>query len=250
MIVAIAVALGLIAAVIIRRRSMDPRLLGGLGAVFVAAGLLVIGYVEWHYLPSNTRPLDATVRLDRAGTTLRAPFRVALDGRYTIWLQTDRTPGVENFGCLTGDDGFEALCPGRAPELDLTWAITERGVAVARGGSDIEGWKKRQAALDPKAAAQQLKEFRTYIAGAANPADATPLFHTFAGFDAKPGHDYLLVINLHHPAPTLAAVHPRITIGFAQTRGIGTLATIFCLLCVAGGFFMLLTAFVPRKAAS
>jgi hypothetical protein len=233
MLVAIAVALGLIAAIIIRRRSIPPRLLGSLGILFVAAGLAVIGYVEFHYLPSNTRPLDTSVKLDRAGSALRALFHVGLDGRYNVWLQTDRTPGVENFGCLTGDDGFEALCLGRTPELDLSWAVIAHGVVIVRGASDIAGWHKRQAALDPREAATRLREFRTYVAGAANPADATPLFHIFAGFDAKAGQDYVLVVNLHRPAPTLAAIHPRITVGFAQTRGVGTLATIFCLLCVA-----------------
>ncbi len=108
---------------------------------------------------AETKPLDMPLALGRAGVITTAPFTVALSGRYKFWLQTDRTPGVENFGCLTGDDGFEALCPGRVPELDLSWSVLDSAVAVARGGSDLEGWRRRQAALDPVKAAARLKAF-------------------------------------------------------------------------------------------
>jgi len=248
MIFAIAAALGLIVAIIVQKRFLSARMLGSLGFAFIAAGIAAISYVEFLYLPSQTKPVDVAINLARAGVVLKAPFRARLDGRYKVWLQTDRTPGVERFGCLTGDDGFEALCPGQIPELEIRWMLLYRDQTWAHGGSDLEAWRQRQARIDPAEQSLRLKALRSYLAQSANPSDGTPLFHTVASFDARASHDYVFVLSLVHSAPSLAHYHPRLAIGFAETGGVGRLATIFCLLCVAGGFYMLLVAFVPRKA--
>jgi hypothetical protein len=223
-----------------------------LGAVIVLIGVAVLAVVEWRYLPAANKPLDVRVALDQATTLVLPPFKLDRDGAYDIWLQVDRTAGIEAFGCLTAEPGFEKLCPSRAPELDATWTLTADGAAMARGGSDLAAWLRRRAAADPVAAAKALHDFRDFETKTANPSDATPLYHQLGGFAGRAGETAQLTLTLARPAPSLAVLHPHVIVGLSNTatRGLGLFATLFCVLCVFGGGFMLLTALVSRKKAA
>jgi hypothetical protein len=223
-----------------------------IGAVIVLVGVAVLGIVEWRYLPAANKPLDVRVALDQATTLVLPPFKLDQGGAYDIWLQVDRTEGIEAFGCLTAEPGFETLCPSRAPELDATWTLTVNGAATARGGSDVAGWLRRRAAADPVAAAKALHDFRAFQAKTANPSDATPLYHQLGSFTGRAGETAQLTLTLARPAPSLAALHPHLIVGLSNTatRGLGLFAVLFCVLCVFGGGFMLLIALVPRKKAA
>jgi hypothetical protein len=74
-----------------------------------------------------------------------------------------------------------------------------------------------------------------------NPSDATPLVHSLGGFAAQRGHSYALALTLNRPAPALAAFHPRLQVGFSgpQTKGLGLLVVVFCLIGVIGGGAMI-----------
>ena len=220
-----------------------------IGAAIVLAGVLLLAVVEWRYLPAANKPLDVRIALDQATTLVLPPFTLDRDASYDIWLEVDRTAGIEAFGCLTAEPGFEMLCPARAPEFDATWTLTADGVATARGGSDLAGWLHRRAAADPNAAAKALHDFRDFQAKTANPSDGTPLYHQLGRFQGRVGERAQMTLRLNRPAPVLAALHPRLIVGLSNnaTRGLGLLATLFCVLCVFAGGFMLLTALVPRQ---
>jgi hypothetical protein len=239
-----AVTFAVIALALILAKRMPSRALIGLGAVLIALGVAAIGLLEWRYA-ANTRPLDIPFALDRAGRIETPSFVVERGGPYDIWLQTDRTVGIAAFGCLTGEPDFEALCPGQVPALDLGWTAATDGVLVARGGSDLEGWRRRQAALDPREAARKLARFRAYAAKeAADPANQWPLFHRLGTFKATAGKTYRLALDLKAPVPQLAALHPRLTVGLSgdATQGLGRTVIGFGLLCLIGGGLMLLLA--------
>ena len=213
-----------------------------LATTFVITGIGAIFLTEFVYSTANTRALDTSLNLARAGQILKTDFTTGLSGRYDLFLQTDHTPGIAKFGCLTGDDKFEALCPRADPELDAAWIVSDTGTDVARGGSDIARWRERQAALDPAEAARRRKAYLTDMAKIENPSDSTPLFHSLGGFEAKGGHTYALVLKLRRAAPTLAAAHPRLLVGYSgtQTRGLGLLVIAFTLIGVVGGGAMVL----------
>jgi hypothetical protein len=220
-----------------------------IGAAIVLAGTLVLAVVEWRYLPAANKPLDMRIALDRATTLVLPPFTLDRDAPYDIWLQVDRTAGIEAFGCLTAEPGFEKLCPSRTPELDATWTLTVDGAATARGGSGLAAWMQRRAAADPVAAAKALNDFRIFQNKTANPSDATPLYHQLGSFQGRAGERAQLTLALARPAPALAALHPHVIVGLSTdaTRGLGLFATLFCVLCVFAGGFILLTALVTRK---
>jgi hypothetical protein len=220
-----------------------------LGAVIVAVGVLTLAVVEWRYLPAANKPLDVRIALDHATTLSLPPFTLDRDGAYEVWFQADRTAGIEAFGCLTAESGFEKLCPERLPELDATWTLTANGAAVARGGSDLAGWMRRRAAVDPRVATNALHDFRDFQTKTANPSDSTPLYHQLGSFAGRAGETVQLALRVNRAAPTLAALHPRLIVGLSSTatRGLGLMAVLFCVLCVFGGGFMLLTALVPRQ---
>jgi hypothetical protein len=231
---------------------LSRRLFGVIGAALVLVGASAIAYTEWRYLPAANKPLDMTLPLDHARTIISPPFALDQASPYDIWLEVDRTPGVEAFGCLTAEPGFEKLCPARQPELDLGWIVSDKDGPIARGGSDLPAWNRRRAAVAPPDAAEALRKFRDYVAKTQNPSDATPLYHLVGSFHGSEGRVLWLSVDLRRPVPELAAAHPRLVVGLsaAATRGQGLLVTLFCVLCLVGGGFMLLKALVPRKAAT
>jgi hypothetical protein len=229
-------------AVFVLRTRLSGNVRIAVAAAFAIVGLSAVLLTELTYSSANTRALDAPLNLSRAGTILAAPFTTPLGGRYELFFETDHSPGIAKFGCLTGDDRFEALCPTGAPELDAAWTVSLRSIPVAHGGSDVAGWHARQAALDPATAARRRAGYAAGIAKIENPSDGTPLFHSLGGFAARAGQAYALTLQLRRPAPTLAAFHPRLLIGYSDpsTQGLGMLVVIFCLLGVAGGAAIIL----------
>ena len=223
-----------------------------LATAFIVAGLGALFLTELVYSTANTRALYAPLDLARAGTVLDARIETGLSGRYDLFLETDHTPGIAKFGCLTGDSGFEALCPRGDPELDAAWTVSEEGSTVARGGSDLPGWRARQAALDPTEAARRRAAYLADMAKVENPSDVTPLFHSLGGFGAVGGRSYGVKLVLRRPAPTLAALHPRLLVGYsdAQTRSLGLWVILFCLVGVVGGGAMILAARARQGTAS
>lgn len=208
-----------------------------LAAVFVIAGIGMIFLTEFVYSTANTRALDTAINLARPGKILDTTFTTGLSGRYDLFLETDHSTGIAKFGCLTGDDRFEALCPKGDPELEAAWAVSGNGNGVARGASDIAGWRARQAALDPAEAARRRAAYLADMAKVENPSDPTPLVHSLGGFEAQGNHTYALTVELRRAAPVLAGAHPRLLVGYSgtQTRGLGLLVIAFCLIGVVGG---------------
>jgi hypothetical protein len=240
--VLIAMQVAALIAIYVVHRRLGRNTLIVLAAVFIITGIGMIFVTEFVYSTANTRALDTTLNLARPGRIVGTDFTTGLSGRYDLFLQTDHTPGIAKFGCLTGDAGFEPLCPKGDPELETVWTVSDQGAAVARGGSDIEGWRARQAALNPAEAARRRAAYLADMAKVENPSDVTPLFHSLGGFEAKGGHTYALSLELRRAAPTLGAAHPRLLVGYSgtQTRGLGLLVILFCLIGVAGGGAMIL----------
>lgn len=238
----IAAQIAALIAVYFLHKRLSRNALIALAATFIIAGVGAIFLTEFVYSTSNTRALDTPLNLSRAGTILKTSFTTGLSGRYDLFLQTGHTPGIAKFGCLTGDDKFEALCPRGDPELETAWTVSDGGNPVARGGSDIAGWRARQAALDPAEAVRRRAAYLTDMAKLENPSDATPLFHSLGGFEAQGGHTYALAVELRRAAPVLAALHPHLLVGYSgtQTRGLGLLVIAFLLIGVVGGGAMIL----------
>lgn len=241
---AIPMELVAVVALFLLRQRLSRNALIVLGAAFAIIGIGALVVTEFVYSAANTSALNTPLNLARPGRVLTATFTAHLTGRYDLFLETARTPGIETFGCLTGEDGFEAYCPKGDPELEAAWTVSEEGVSVARGGSDLAGWRKRQAALDPAEAARRRAAYHADMAKIENPSDGTPLFHDLGGFRAEAGHSYTLALDLRRPAPVLATFYPRLQVGFSgpQTRGLGLLVIVFCLIGVIGGGAMLLLA--------
>jgi hypothetical protein len=231
-----------IAIAFLLRNRLKPNWRIMLGAAFAIVGIGALLLTELVYSTGNTRALSTPLDLARQGRVLDTAFTTHLSGRFDLFLQTDHTPGIEKFGCLTGEPGFESLCPNGDPELDAVWTVSERGATVARGGSDLAGWHMRQAAVAPAEAARRRAAFHNDMAKIENPSDSTPLFHDLGGFVAQRGHTYALTLDLRQPAPALAAFHPRLEVGYSgvQTKGLGVLVVVFCLIGVIGGGGMIL----------
>ncbi len=202
-------------------------------------------------LSASVNALTMPLPLDRPATIVGRPFALSHTGPFEIDLQLDRGDGIESFGCLTGEEGFEALCMGRTPQLDVTWTVTEADVPVASGGTDIAGWQSRQAKIDPKDAADKLRNFRAYTAGSQEPSNQTPLYHLLGTFDGKSGHRYQVTFTVLRSAPLLAKLHPRAVVGLsaAVTKRVGPAFLGFALLCVVGGALMLLRSLSRAKTA-
>jgi hypothetical protein len=221
------------------------------GLVIAALGASAVAYVEWRYAPSNTLPVQMPVALDRAGTLQTRSFRVAVSGPYDLWLEFDRKQDGEDFACLTGDSGAEAVCPRRDPDLDVAWTVSTDAEPIASGATDWTRWHAAQAALDPAEAARRQKAYRAWQARSLDPSNNWPLYYRLGSFAAESGHAYAAVLRVKQPAGALAALHPRLAIGLGgeATKGLGTMALIFCLLCVLTGGALLLRA-IPRGGAA
>lgn len=242
LIVLIAVQVAALIAVYVIRKRLSRNTMIGLAAAFVITGTGMLFVTELVFSTANTRALDTSLNLSRTGNILRTDFTTGLSGRYDLFLQTDHTPGIAKFGCLTGDERFEALCPTGDPELEAAWTVSDQGKPIARGGSDIAAWRARQAALDPAEAARRRTAYLHDMAKIENPSDSTPLFHSLGGFEAQGNHTYSLNIDLRRAAPILSAAHPRLLVGYSgtQTRGLGFLVIAFCLIGVVGGGAMVI----------
>ncbi len=241
-----------VAAILLLSRRIPRRVLMILGIAFALAGAGAFAALEWWYAPSRTQALAMRLPLAEAGATIASrPFTLRLSGPHDLLLQLDRGDGVLAFGCLTAEPGFEALCLGRAPELDVAWTVGEAGTRVASGTSGLARWKDVQAATDPKAAAAKLAAFRAYADHAQEPSDQTPLYHALGTFRGEAGHTYEVRFRVARAAPTLARLHPRVIVGLgaAVTRSIGPTFLGLALLCLGGGAFMLLLSFSRPKTA-
>jgi hypothetical protein len=223
-----------------------------IGAAFIVAGVAALGTVEWRYLPAASKPLDVPLALDHAGPIAVPPFTLGRDGAYDIWLQLDHSVGLLGFGCLTGEPGFEKLCKPQSAELDAHWTLSYAGATLAAGGTDLKTWQQRSAAVPAPVASAAHHAFQAYAEKIDNPSDGTPFYRYLGTFRAPSGRSLALAIRLVRPAPKLAALHPRLVVGLTagDTRNVGVWATLFCVLCVAIGGFMLLMALVPRKACA
>ena len=193
---AIPIELLAIVAVFLLRDRLSRKTCIGFGAAFAIIGVGALILTELVYSTANTSALDAPLNLARQGRVLTASFTTHLSGRYDLFLETARTPGIEKFGCLTGEDRFEAYCPKGDPELDTAWTISQNGTPVAQGGSDLAGWRARQAALDPAEAARRRAAYHTDIAKIENPSAGLLFFFFFGGFVVCAGQAYTLALDL------------------------------------------------------
>lgn len=240
-----------VAVVYLARKLLPRNALIASGLLIAVIGAATVAYVEWRYATQNTLPVQMPVALDRAGAVRTPAFRVAVAGPYDLWLEFDRKQDGEDFACLTGDTGAEAVCPRRDPELDVAWAVTANAVAVAQGATDWNRWHGRQAALDPAEAARRQRDYKAYKARTLDPSNNWPLYYRLGSFTAESGRTYVAALTIGKPAGALAALHPRLAIGLGgeATKGLGAMALVFCLLCVLTGGALLLFA-VPRGGAA
>jgi hypothetical protein len=243
----VAGSLTAIAAIYLVPKLLGRRALVALGIAVAVIGASAVAYVEWRYAPTNTLPVQMPVALDRAGTVRTPPFRVAVAGPYDLWLEFDRKQDGEDFACLTGDAGAEPVCPRKDPDLAVAWTVTAPSAPVAQGATNWDHWHAVQAALDPAEAARRRKAYTAYQARSLDPSNNWPLYYRLGSFEAEAGRDYVAALDVQKPAGALAALHPRLAIGLgsAATKGLGTMALIFCLLCLVTGAGLLLRA-IPR----
>jgi hypothetical protein len=218
-----------------------------LGVLFAVVGAGALALTEMEYTTANTQLSDRPIDLSHPSKVV-IDVQPVLSGFYEMALETDHSASIVKFGCLTGDSGFEARCPKGDPELDLTWTVSEPGgVVIARGGSDRDAWRTAQAAIAPADAVRQRAAYIADMAKIENPSDVTPLYHELGIFHAERGRHYDIAYSLNRPAPTLAAMHPRLLFFFSgvQTKGLGLLVILFCLIGVIGGGGMIL---ISRQA--
>ena len=230
------------------RRPLPKRVMTVLGAAFVAAGFLRLAYVEWTYLSDTNKPLDVAVPLDKARTIRLPAFAVARDGDYDIWLQFDRTSALYEFGCLDPDYDGEKPCPPHPPDLDMTWSVMQGDSILA---SDITVHPV-PLTLQPAPPPVPHGHIAYPPRSVANASDQTPRYRLLGSFHVAAQSRLQLVVVLNKPSPRLAPRRPRIIVGLSgeTTGGVGLSATLFCVLCVFGGGFMLLKGLVPRKASA
>lgn len=240
-----------LAIVYLARKLLPRRALIALGFGIVVIGAATLGFVEWRYAPANTLPVQMPVDLAHAGAVRTPAFQVAVSGPYDLWLEFDRKQDGEDFACLTGDAGAEAVCPRRDPDLTVAWAVAAGGTPIAHGATDWSRWHAKQAALDPADAARRQKAYQAYRARSLDPSNNWPLYYRLGSFQAETGRAYSAALSLESPAGALAALHPRLAIGLGSeaTKGLGAMALIFCLLCVLTGGALLLFA-IPRGGAA
>ncbi len=228
--------------------ALSKRLRIAIGAVLILLGISTIGIVEWRYLPAATQPVNVPLTLRGPAQIAPPPFAIDRDGTYEIWLQVDHAVGLLNFGCLTAEPGFEKPCRPRQPELDTDWSLSSGGLVRAAGGRGAAAWEQRSAAVPASDAAAARRHFQAYSDRSDNPSDETPFYHRLGAFRAAAGRSYLLTLGVYRPAPTLARLHPRLIVGLtASTARLGAWATLFCVLCLSLGGFILLRTLVPRK---
>jgi hypothetical protein len=238
--------LAAVAAILALAGRIPRRALIVLGFVFIAAGVGALAMLEWRFAPSRTQALSMPLPLAAADARIASkPFTLALTAPFDVSLQVDRGDGVLEFGCLTAEPGFEGLCFGREPELDVSWIVSEAGARIAGHASDVPRWKMRRAAIDPATARARLVAFHAYADHAQEPSNQTPLYHSLGAFDGIAGRTYKIEFRVNRAAPDLANLHPRVIVGLsaAETQAIGRTFLAFTLLCVGGGAFMLLRAF-------
>ena len=232
------------------RRPLPRAVRIALGAIIIAGGFVRLAYVEWHYLSGATKPFDIALPLDRA-TTLQLPsFRIARAGAYDIWLQTDRPSALLAEGCVDPDYHGEKPCPEHLRTLDLDWTALRDGHWIASDATAMPPFTASAprpggpVRYSPGAFEQQPN------GSASSASDQTPEYRYLGTFTAPAPGSYALAVDLHAPNPRLAARHPRLIVGLSsvETAPTGLSATLFCVLCVFGGGFMLLKALVPRNA--
>jgi hypothetical protein len=243
----VAGALVAILAVWLAPKFLPRRAVIALGVTIAAIGAATVAYVEWQYALERTLLVQMPIALDRSDIVDSPGFVPGITGPYDIWLEFDRKQDGEDFACLTGEPGAEAVCPRKDPGLSLSWAVAENAVLAAHGRTDWSVWHARQAALDPAEAARRRKAYEARQARSLDPSNNWPHYYKLGSFDGTPLYTYQVTLLVLRPAGTLATLHPRLAIGLASraTKGLGTMALLFCLLCaVAGGAMVLRT--IPR----
>ncbi|HJW41638.1 MAG TPA: hypothetical protein VJ476_10470 [Rhizomicrobium sp.] len=225
--------------VIDRLRPLQKTAMIAIGAAFIAAGALRLAYIEWDYLSIVTEPFDAAIPLDHVASFRFPTFAVARTGEYDVWLQTDRPSPLINLDCYDPDYGGEKLCPHRPPGLDLRWTVRDGMRTIGVG----ETYKISDR---PPIVATK----RHLAPSAANASDETPIYRYLGNFAASRLDRLTLEAVVASPEAHLAARHPRLIVGLsdAETAPAGYFATLFCVLCVFGGGFILLKTLVPRKS--
>jgi hypothetical protein len=243
----VAGSLAAIAAIYVAPKLLGRRTLVALGIAVAVIGAAAVGTVEWRYAPANTLPVQMPVALDRAAAVRTPPFRVTVAGPYDLWLEFDRKQDGEDFACLTGDAGAEAVCPRKDPDLAVAWTVSTQSAPIASGSTHWDHWHAVQAALDPAEAARRRKAYTAWQARSLDPSNNWPLYYRLGSFAAEAGRAYVAALDVQKPAGALAALHPRLAIGLgsAATKGLGTMALIFCLLCLVTGAGLMLRA-IPR----
>jgi hypothetical protein len=236
-----------LAVILLGRWLLPRRALIAAGIAIVVIGAAAVATIEWRYAPAHTLLVQMSAPLDRAGAVRTAVFRPMLSGPYDIWLEFDRKQDGEDFACLVGTPEAEAVCPRKDPDLALAWSVARDGAPVAGGATDWREWHSRQAALDPAYAAQRRAAYLAYRAKSLNPSDNWPRYHMLGTFGAETGRAYQVTLDVRQSAGALAALHPRLAIGLSGsvTKGLGSLALVFCLLCIVTGAMLLLFA-IPR----
>jgi hypothetical protein len=224
------------------RRPLPRTAMIVIGGAFVAVGFLRIAYVEWDYLAVTTKPLDVPLPLARAATLNPPPFIVERPGEYDVWLQTDRPSALLDLACNDPDNDGPKSCPERRRALQLDWTVGDevRAFGITHTLSD---------AYTPDST-PSTKPLPPPRGAPSNASDNTPKYRFLGSFVAKNPGRFWLSVDVVAPDPPLAARHPRLIVGLsdAETAPAGYFATLFCVLCVFGGGFILLKTLVPRKS--
>ena len=99
------------------------------GAVCVGASFLVGDRYDWE-------PLSQAIALT-PGPIETTQFKTDRNGYYEIAVDIDKASTLDNPGCLLGVDPSQDPdgCKGTPSVVDISWAVTSSGEAVARGES-------------------------------------------------------------------------------------------------------------------
>lgn len=223
------------------RRPLPKTVLIVLGAAFVATGFLRLAYVQWDLISASAKPLDVPLSPDG----VRRPFVVARAGTYDVWLQTDRPSALFRLDCADPDAPVAKSCPVQRAAIRMSWTAGQGTQVVGAGRVAPDAGKAGAPSVAENVPARPAQS-------SANAEDRTPKYRFLGAFTAAAPGNYWIAVAPDAPNPFLAKRNPRLIVGLSsvETAPRGFAATLFCVLCVFGGGFMLLKALVPRKAAA